>query len=69
MPINYTYTQPYNNWMTPSWMHDVRALEVRSRTFELVAALDDLEPEVYKDRDCDMANSMLDAIGVNIATL
>lgn len=66
MSIQYNYTQPYSNWFTPSWMQDARRMEMRARVFDLTSTLDELEREVYRDRDFNMACDMLEAIGVKI---
>lgn len=59
MRIQHNFTQRYSNWQTPSW---VDGFEARVSTFDILEALDQLEAEVYRDRDFLIANDMLEAI-------
>lgn len=41
-------------------------MEIRARVFDLTTALDDLEADVRRDRDYNLACNMLEAIGVRL---
>ena len=63
MRIQHTFTQKYHSWgeFAPhSWFMQ------RSETFDILEKLDDLEVDVYADRDFNLANEMLHEIGINI---
>lgn len=62
--MQYSYIQPYNGWFTPKWMEEARQMEIRARVFDLTTAIDSLEPEVWRDREYTVANTMLGKIGV-----
>ncbi len=59
MRIQYTFTQRYSNWTTPVF---VDHFDSRVATFEIMEHMDNLEAEVYRDRDFLLANEMLGAI-------
>jgi hypothetical protein len=59
--ITHTFTQSYGNWeVTPM----VDAFTARTDTFDILEALDILEPSVYSDREYEIATGMLNDIGI-----
>ena len=62
MRINHIFTQKYHSWGQKS---DMDLFMTRSDTFDILEKLDMLEADVYRDRDYNLANEMLDAIKRN----
>ena len=61
--ITHTFTQSYGNWeVTPM----VDAFTARTDTFDILEALDILEPSVYSDRNFTLAAKMLENINISV---
>lgn len=56
--IEYTFRQNYDNWRTPEFIDN---FDARVNTFDILERLDQLEVDVYRDRDYVMANELIEA--------
>lgn len=54
--MSYTFSQPYHGWAT------VPTVDLTQPTKCILAALDSLEKEVYRDRDYTQVNEMINEI-------
>lgn len=56
--IDYIFTQKYHTWGEPTSMDLFLS---KSDTFDILEKLDMLEVDVYRDKEFNLANEMIDA--------